>query len=142
MGKLREGSITSRGVTRLLSMVAYLVSLLLGEDPEDQDDDDSGFTSESSHRSKLTEGKTDGSPGVPSTGQRLSAAYAFGAAGLLLAIAVALVLPTFLSSACSSGRDCSRHLNMVKVVLILPGLMVSFVGLMVGAFQAYRAQSE
>ena len=124
----------------LAMTVAYLVSLLLGEDPVDQDDDGFGFTRESYPRSKPMADRTGGRPRVPSTGQRVSVGYAFGALGLLLAIVVAFALPTYILSPCPWGLDCSRHLNMVKLALILPGLLVAFIGLLVGAFQAFRAQ--
>lgn len=131
-----------RRVDILAMRVAYLVSLLLGEDPTDQDDDDSGFTTESYPRSKPLADKAGGRSVVPSTRQRVSTCYAFGALGLLLMIVVAFALPTYVLPPCPSGLDCSRHLNMVKVALILPGLLVAFIGLLVGAFQAYRGQCE
>lgn len=81
-----------------------------------------------------------------STHQRVLAAYAVGALGLLLTVVVALALPTRVPSPCprspvSCEFDVGQY-NGVKVVLMVLGLLVAFTGLFVGTFQSYLASRE
>jgi len=78
-----------------------------------------------------------------STPRRVLVAYGVSVLGLLFSLLVANVLPTRVAdpSDPTCKLDCFPQLNMVKVVVILLGLLVAFIGILVGAFRSYLAQS-
>lgn len=72
--------------------------------------------------------------------RRVLLTYGVAVVGLLFTVVIALVLPTFLYEP-HSRLDCSRQLNTMKAVMILLGLLVTFVGVLVAAFRSYLAES-
>lgn len=75
-----------------------------------------------------------------STPRRVLVPYGVAVLSLLLTVFSALVLPTRIHDP-TCMLDCFPQLNAVKVVMILLGLLVAFIGILVGAFRSYLAQS-
>lgn len=75
-----------------------------------------------------------------STPRRASVPYGVAVLGLLLTAGFAVMLPTRIHDP-TCVLDCFDELNVVKVAMILLGLLVTFTGLLVGAFRSYLAQS-
>jgi len=109
------------------SYLASAVSLLRGEDPMEVE----GTIYDQDGNDLLMSDGTGDSREVPLRGRWIVPAYAFGAVGLLLTIFVALALPTFHPSC----LGCPRHLNFLKLLLSLPGLLMAFTGLLLGSYQ-------
>jgi len=101
------------------------VSLLRGENPTEIE---GTIYDQNGNDLLMSDGIGDGRE-VPLGGRWIVPAYAFGAVGLLLTLVVALALPTFNSSC----LGCPRHLILVKLLLSLPGLLIGFTGLLLGA---------